>query len=107
MSDVDVKYVIDHQLEEDLKFRMLVEEYRRKFIAEIREECPDLTPQCWGPQVWARFHALALAVPCPACSSEAQAFLSFFHDYVNKHRGKPLYSPVNYENVKREICHNA
>lgn len=95
---------IDHDLEKDLEFKTMVEEWRRTIVKVILEKCGDRGSECWGPIIWSILHGTAQAVPCPVCSAEAQDFITFFHDWVNKQRGKPLYAPVTFEKVKRQIC---
>ena len=93
-------------------------------------------PEVWGPPIWTFLHCLSCCLknesflylrksifniillicknlPCPACSSDASAFLGkinpdtlktkeefvdmlyLFHNYVNKKTNKPLFNHVN------------
>lgn len=57
----------------------------------------------FGPAFWAAFDDLAKRVPCDGCKDHAVSFVSFWHDLVNLHTGKPLYDKSNFDKVMAQV----
>lgn len=60
-------------------------------------------PKVFGPFYWKAFHDLANRIPCGDCRPEAQKFMVFFHDVINKKLGKPLFNQDNYTEVLNRL----
>lgn len=57
----------------------------------------------FGPAFWSAFQDLANRVPCDGCKDHAKSFVSFWHDLVNLHTGKPLFDKANFDKVMKQI----
>lgn len=67
----------------------------------IEKICYDLPTsvdtEIFGPKYWEAFHDLAHRIPCTGCREEAESFVRFWHDSVNKKLGKPIFDKQNYQ----------
>lgn len=57
----------------------------------------DKNPSVFGPVYWNAFHDLASRIPCDGCKEHAESFITYWHDLVNIHTGKPIYDQVNFD----------
>ena len=104
----DIEYEINHDLENIYMYNALVQEFRKTVKQIYMDYCGEnQTMQCVGRIGWALLEATVTELPCPTCSGEGKAMISFFHDMVNLKKGKPLFAPENYQAIKEMICGGA
>lgn len=64
----------------------------------------DHNPNVFGPKYWEAYHKITENIPCPGCRSKAVPFVSFFHDFVNNDKKKPIYDKENFQKHIDMIC---
>lgn len=63
-------------------------------------------PDVFGPPLWKARHFLAEFTPCSACRIDTVSHEKFYHDWVNKKKGKKIKYNENYDEWVMRICEN-
>ena|ERR1035437_561862 len=73
-------------------------------ITTVTYELPNsVDTAVFGPVYWAAFADLASKIPCGPCRGHAEGMITFWHDLVNIHIGKPVYDQANFDKYMMQL----